>query len=232
MPPQGTTSANPLTWPRDECGTNLPPMAHPPKLKEGGVLGIRLLRPSAVDLTTGVALATLVFTVFSIPVLPLRRFRVLINAADQPCFFGTVPLRAIDRFAQIPAALAIVLAIYSVVAMSANQQKIEALRSAIKAARTEVQTMEWQLQTMDSELGTLKRQIEDFSQQIETMESAANLRLPVDQFAYRTAIANHNSLVPLYNQKLDERNALYEKYEASREAANQLINEYKSLGGR
>jgi len=207
-------------------------MAHPPKLKEGGLFGTRLLRPSAVDATTGVALATFVLTVFSIPVLPLRRCRVVINAAGQPCFFGTVPLRMIDRFAQVPTALAIVLAIYSVVTMSANQQKIEALKSSIKAARTEVQAMEWQLQTMDSELGTLKREIEGYSQQIETIESAANLGLPVDQFGYRTAIANHNSLVPLYNQKLNERNALYERYETSREAANRLITEYKSLGGR
>ncbi len=109
MPPQETTSGTPLTWPQDECGANLPPMPNPPKLKEGGVFGLRLLRPSAVDTTTGVRLATVVLTVMSIPVLPLRRCRVVINAAGQPCFFGHVPLRAGDRLAQASAILAIVL---------------------------------------------------------------------------------------------------------------------------
>ena len=276
MQPAATKFDPPVTMPRDEHGKPHPPMPNPPNLRSGGLFGVRLLRPSAVDAATGVGMATVSMTVLSIPVLPIRRCRVLFNAAGQPCFFGSVPLRPIDRFAQIAAALAIVLTLYTVATNTANQgrvrfpsgsgrqsvsqerqmppalaapappgsssnyyrnkdassirqQTLKTLDSDIEAARTEVRRLESQLETMDSELNSLKLTLDGYSGEIETMESNANLGLPVDEYAYRSAVANHNSLVLVYNQKLAERTALYERYKATFERGNQLVNEYNFL---
>ena len=226
----------------------------------------RLLHPPAVDTTTGVRLATVVLTVMSIPVLPLRRCRVVINVAGQPCFFGAVPLRPVDRIGQILVLLTTLLLAFFVFTNGANQrslvtsnertgfsapvappisrsepnsyndravttrqrEEVDDLRSSIDTARAEVRGLELELTRMDSELGSLRISLDDYKRRITGMEAEASGGLQVDADAYRSAVANHNSLVSVYNQTLAQRRVVYKRYETTLATANLLINEYNS----
>ncbi len=89
------------------------------------------------------------------------------------------------------------------------------------AART-FGPLESHLSSMKSDLDLLENQMSTYKAEIDQDERNAGLGLYVDEYGYRAALNNYNSLVPQYTLQMQTYNSRYAEYQRVLTRTNQL----------
>ncbi len=79
---------------------------------------------------------------------------------------------------------------------------------------------------MDSRLDSFSKRINRYKQEIEGYERQARLDIQVNESLYQQSLDEHNALVGQYNSLLTERKAKYAEYSRQIESVNDMVRRY------
>jgi hypothetical protein len=96
----------------------------------------------------------------------------------------------------------------------------------IEQGRSKADRLESELATLDSELEDLKSRLRRSETTIEDYERRMKLNVFVDEFAYKSAVDDHNRLVRRHNSLLTERGDKYDEYSRAVNDVNALVSRY------
>lgn len=158
-------------------------------------------------------LTTYYFILLFIPLIPIRRYRVIKKDAGQYRFLSRAPLQRTHQMQLsavfLCAAMAIGLSWFTVYD-TAKVGQAHALPGK-SMALTELKS---KIEELDAKLKTVKDQLRDHKSKVQQYERLRKKGRNIDQSAYRRAVTEHNNLVPLHNELLAERNRLAAMYDA------------------
>jgi tetratricopeptide (TPR) repeat protein len=113
---------------------------------------------------------------------------------------------------------------------SHGYQSLEAEKEQINRTRQELDSRESILRQQEQELDSLKAQLESLKQEISDMEAQyPNGVMPSYMYSnYEDKLRRHNSLVPIYNQKLTTLQARERQYDQDVASFNARVREYNA----
>jgi len=217
----------------------LKPISSLPSLAHESDFGFRLYGKSDYDPETQSYATTCYFVLLFIPVFPIARYRV-IDTEGGYRFLGKLPLRKGDRWhlGIVAAAIATVVLI-GIINSSRNTgssytpspssgYNLASLKARIDISRSKLENLEPQLQPVREELTTLEARMGALASELKSLDRLRNLwiQIDIDDYnakeetrkgllsRYRALKASNSSTLQLYENLVDEHNALVAQYNA------------------
>jgi hypothetical protein len=222
----------------------------------GGFLGIgfHLYGISKIHAETKSYMTTYYFTVFGIPIFPLRRYRV-VRSANRYSFLGREPLRTGDKW-HLGISIALITILVVWIAVSSSVQQTEPSVSTSPPAESTAPVATGQSQTlpsasspstsespllkainagkakaaeMETELNGLEGQLQALSNQMKP------LKVVLDDYKSRVEAgetvdhSDYQSQMDSYNSLVDQHNAILSRYKARHAEYSQQINQINQM---
>jgi len=109
--------------------------------------------------------------------------------------------------------------------------RTEILKSQIENAKIELNNQEYELKKLEDKIKSYEIQIEFYAAKIKRIEKDIINGIEIDRNDYKSALANHNHYVDLYNAELSKHKTKYNVYEQLFEDTNNKIYEYNKIIG-
>ena len=110
-----------------------------------------------------------------------------------------------------------------------QDQEIRSLQSMISKSKEELAGIEKELKGLSDSIESFKAEIEKTEVSIKESKRRVMAGLKVDQNQYDKLVAKYNSLISLYNQKLELGKSVYISYENKFQETRALIDRYNAL---
>lgn len=113
-----------------------------------------------------------------------------------------------------------------------QDQEIRSLQSMISKSTKELSSIEEELKDLSDSIESLKSEIDQIEASLKERETRALKGFKVDKSQYDKLVAKYNNLTSLYNEKVEFGRSVYAKYESKLQETNALIDRYNALIGK
>ncbi len=236
---------------REKLYADLKPISEAPSLSAIYGIGFRLYGSSDPDRENGSFMSTYYFTFFFFPIIPLCRYRVILNQTTYH-FLGKAALRDIDKWHRgIAVALIAIFVIYSFIGkksgsgsadpsyspndqapISSQQENTNISPSQPNSSGAEPvvpsENILWR-NSLKKEIENEKKQAKEIEGEVLGMNDRLNsYKLQLDTHQAAGEYDEYNALVPLYNSLVAEKKSAIERYNNLIDEVNQKVHQYNS----